>query len=285
MVGLYLLWSLFGPERIELGSWSLRTPRPSIALPQIALAVLDLSVSAFVLWLLLPAGSGVSSIAFAGAYSIAMTAAVISHVPGGLGVFESVLVLALPGVPADQLVGSLLAWRGIYYLLPLLGAAILFGGQELRAQRPTLARIERLAAAYIAPIVPQVSGALVFVAGFSLLVTGATPSIDRRLAVLRDVLPLVVLEASHLASSIIGLALLILARALFRRLTAAYQLTVWLLLAGMIAALPVSYTHLDRRRLRAARRQCSAHDRGVRDCRSHGSTSARHAQTAVSDGH
>ncbi len=237
MVGLYMLWSLFGPERIELRSWSLRTPRASIAVPQIALAVIDLSVSAFVLWLLLPAGSGVSPIAFAGAYSIAMTAAVISHVPGGLGVFESVLVLALPGVPADQLVGSLLAWRGIYYLLPLLGAAILFGGQELRAQRPTLARIERLAAAYIAPIVPQVSGALVFVAGFSLLVTGATPSIDRRLVVLRDVLPLVVLEASHLASSVIGLALLILARALFRRLTAAYQLTVWLLLAGMIAAL------------------------------------------------
>jgi phosphatidylglycerol lysyltransferase len=237
MVGLYLLWSLFGPEGIELGSWSLRTPRPSIALPQIALAVIDLSVSAFVLWLLLPAGSGVSPIAFAGAYSIAMSAAVISHVPGGLGVFESLLVLALPGVPADQLVGSLLAWRGIYYLLPLLGAAILFGGQELRSQRPALARIERLAAAYIAPIVPQVSGALVFVAGFSLLVTGATPSIDRRLAVLRDVLPLVVLEASHLASSIIGLALLILARALFRRLAAAYQLTVWLLVAGMIAAL------------------------------------------------
>jgi phosphatidylglycerol lysyltransferase len=237
MVGLYLLWSLFGPEGIELGSWSLRTPRPSIALPQIALAVIDLSVSAFVLWLLLPAGSGVSPIAFAGAYSIAMSAAVISHVPGGLGVFESLLVLALPGLPADQLVGSLLAWRGIYYLLPLLGAAILFGGQELRSQRPALARIERLAAAYIAPIVPQVSGALVFVAGFSLLVTGATPSIDRRLAVLRDVLPLVVLEASHLASSIIGLALLILARALFRRLAAAYQLTVWLLVAGMIAAL------------------------------------------------
>jgi len=237
MVGLYMLWSLFGPERIELGSWSLRTPSASIALAQIALAVIDLSVSAFVLWLLLPAGSGVSLMALAGAYSIAMTAGVISHVPGGLGVFESVLVLALPGVPADQLVGSLLAWRGIYYLLPLLGAAILFGGQELRAQRSTLARIERLAAAYIAPIVPQVSGALVFVAGFSLLVTGATPSIDRRLAVLRDALPLVVLEASHLASSVIGLALLILARALFRRLTAAYQLTLWLLVAGMIAAL------------------------------------------------
>jgi phosphatidylglycerol lysyltransferase len=236
-VGLYALWSLFGPERIELYGWALRAPKPSVALPQIVLAVVDLAVSAFVLWLLLPAGGVVGPFAFAGAYAIAMTAGVASHVPGGLGVFESVLVLALPGVPADQLIGSLLAWRAVYYVLPLLGAAVLFGGQELRAQRGAIARIEQLAAAYISPIVPQVSGALVFVAGFSLLVTGATPSIDRRLSVLRDVLPLVVLEVSHLASSVIGLALLILARALFRRLSAAYQLTVWLLVAGMIACL------------------------------------------------
>jgi phosphatidylglycerol lysyltransferase len=237
MVLLYASWSVFGPERIELFGWALRTPLPRIALPQIALAVVDLSISAIVLWLLLPASGGVGPFAFAGAYAVAMTAGVISHVPGGLGVFESVLVLALPGVPADQLLGSLLAWRAIYYLLPLLGAAVLFAGQELRAQRSAIARIEQLAAAYIAPIVPQVSGALVFVAGFSLLVTGATPSIDRRLSLLRDVLPLVVLEVSHLASSVIGLALLILARALFRRLHAAYQLTVWLLVAGMISCL------------------------------------------------
>ncbi len=107
----------------------------------------------------------------------------------------------------------------------------------MRAQRSTFARIEKLAAAYISPIVPQVSGALVLTAGFSLLVTGATPSIDRRLTLLQDVLPLVVLEASHLASSVIGLALLILSRALFRRVHAAYQMTIWLLAAGMLAAL------------------------------------------------
>ena len=87
------------------------------------------------------------------------------------------------------------------------------------------------------PIVPQVSGTLVFLAGFVLLVSGLTPSIDRRLSLLSDILPLAVLEFSHLAGSVIGLALLILARALFRRVAAAYQLTVWVLIAGMITAL------------------------------------------------
>lgn len=236
MIGGYALWSLVGPREIELRGWALRAPAPSVALPQIVLAVVDLALSALVLWLLLPPGS-VGLLPFAGAYSTAIVAGVISHVPGGLGVFESLIVLALPGVPADQLLGSLLAWRAVYYVLPLLVAAVLFGGQEVRSQRPTLARIEQLAAAYIAPMVPQVSGALVFLAGFLLLVSGATPSIDQRLSVLRDFLPLTVLELSHLAGSVIGLALLILARALFRRLAAAYQLTVWLLAAGMIVSL------------------------------------------------
>jgi phosphatidylglycerol lysyltransferase len=237
LIAAYALWSLVGPREIEVGGWALRAPAPLVALPQIALAVVDLALSAMVLWLLLPANSGVGLLVFAGAYSTAITAGVISHIPGGLGVFETLIVLALPSVPADQLLGSLLAWRAIYYVLPLLVAALLFGGQELRTQRPALARIEQLAAAYIAPIVPQVSGALVFLAGFLLLVSGATPTIDQRLSLLRDILPLAVLELSHLAGSVIGLALLILARALFRRLSAAYQLTVWLLAAGMITSL------------------------------------------------
>ncbi|MFI4865582.1 MAG: bifunctional lysylphosphatidylglycerol flippase/synthetase MprF [Steroidobacterales bacterium] len=237
LIAAYALWSLAGPREIELRGWALRAPSPSVALPQIVLAIVDLGLSALVLWVLLPAGHSVGLLAFAGAYATAVVAGVISHIPGGLGVFESLIVLALPGVPADQLLGSLLAWRAIYYILPLLVAALLFGGQELRTQRPALARIEQLAAAYVAPIVPQVSGALVFLAGFLLLVSGATPTIDQRLSVLRDILPLVVLELSHLAGSVIGLALLVLARALFRRLAAAYQLTVWLLAAGMVTSL------------------------------------------------
>jgi phosphatidylglycerol lysyltransferase len=237
LVALYALWSLLGPQRAEVMGWALRTPSPAVALPQILLAVVDLSVAALVLYLLLPASSGVTILVFAGAYSIAMSAAVASHVPGGIGVFESLLLLALPGVPADQLLGSLLAWRAIYYLLPLLVAALLFGGQELRVQRSTFARIEQVASAYIAPIVPQVSGALVVMAGFVLLVSGVTPTLDRRLALLRQVLPLAVLEVSHLLASVIGVALLILARALFRRVAAAYQLTVWMLLAGIVASL------------------------------------------------
>src|SRR5580700_4654462 len=59
-IGIYALWSLAGPRQIELFSYALRAPKPSVAIPQIVLAIVDLGVSAVVLWLLLPAGSDVT---------------------------------------------------------------------------------------------------------------------------------------------------------------------------------------------------------------------------------
>ncbi len=236
-IAAYVLWCGFGPRVVEIRGWSLRTPGIGIALPQVGVGVVDLAVSAAVLWWLLPPGAPIGPVAFAGVYALAMAAGVVSHVPGGLGVFESLIVLGLHGLPADQVLGSLLAWRAIYNLLPLAAAALMFAGQELRLQQPRLARLEQAAAAWITPIVPQFTAAVVFLAGFLLLVSGATPAIDTRLALLQRVLPLVVLEASHLAGSVIGLGLLILARGLVRRLAAAYQLTLWLLAAGIAASL------------------------------------------------
>ncbi|MFO1400931.1 MAG: bifunctional lysylphosphatidylglycerol flippase/synthetase MprF [Steroidobacteraceae bacterium] len=236
-IAAYALWSFLGPRQLEIRGWSLRTPRPRIALAQVLVGVVDLAVSAAVLWWLLPAGAPIGPLAFAGVYALAMAAGIVSHVPGGLGVFESLMVLGLHGMPATQVVGALLAWRVIYNLLPLAVAALLFGGQELRTQQPRLARIEQLAAAWLAPVVPQVTAAVVFLAGFLLLVSGATPALDTRLATLERVLPLAVLEVSHLAGSLIGLALLVLARALVRRVAAAYQLTFWLLVGGIAASL------------------------------------------------
>jgi phosphatidylglycerol lysyltransferase len=234
---LYAAWSLLRPAPLELLGWSLRAPAPGIALPQILLASIDLGLSAAVLWVLLPADAALSAPLFVGIYAAAITAGVVSHVPGGLGVFESVMVLAMPGLATDQLVGTLLAWRAVYFVLPLMVAALLFGGQVVLALRPKLSRFEQIVAVYVTPVVPQVSGALVFLAGFLLLVSGATPAIDSRLTLLWRALPLAVVEISHLAGSVIGLALLVLARALFRRVAAAYQMTFWLLLAGILASL------------------------------------------------
>ena len=236
-VGAYATWCILGRTPVEIRGWALHAPRARIGFAQIALGVADLSCSTAVLWWLLPPQSDMGYLTFVGAYAAAVTAGIISHVPGGLGVFETVIVFALPDVPASSLLGSLLVYRAVYYLAPLMVATLLFGAKELSARRGPLVRAHALASLFIAPIVPQVAGTLTFLGGFILLVSGATPSIDARLTVLRQFLPLAVLELSHLAGSVIGLGLIILSRALFRRVQAAYHISFWLLAGGIAASL------------------------------------------------
>jgi phosphatidylglycerol lysyltransferase len=236
-VAAYLLWACLARVTLEIRGWALRAPGPAIGLAQIAVGILDLCLASAVLWWLLPAEANVGFITFLGVYAVAVIAGIVSHVPGGVGVFEAVVLLTLPGVPADALLGSLLAYRAVYYLVPLVFATLLFGTKELAAQRPALARAQQWASLYIAPVVPQVAGGLIFLAGALLLFSGSTPAVDARLAFLDRFLPLAVLEISHLTGSIVGVALLVLARALFRRVQAAYHISVWLLLAGIFASL------------------------------------------------
>ena len=58
---------------------------------------------------------------------MASIAGVISHVPAGLGVFEAVLLIALPeAAHAPGVAAALVIYRLIYYVLPLLLAAVVF---------------------------------------------------------------------------------------------------------------------------------------------------------------
>jgi phosphatidylglycerol lysyltransferase len=236
-VAAYAAWATLARGTLELRGWALRAPGPAIGLAQLALSVVDLSLSSAVLWSLLPPDAHIGFVPFLGTYALAVIAGIVSHVPGGVGVFEAVMLLTLPGVPSDALLGSLLAYRGVYYVVPLVFGTLLFGSKELTAQRGRIAWAQELASAYIAPVVPQIAGALTFLAGALLLFSGATPAVEERLAFLDRFLPLAVLEVSHLAGSIIGLGLLVLSRALFRRVQGAYHITVWLLVAGIFASL------------------------------------------------
>jgi phosphatidylglycerol lysyltransferase len=236
-VAAYVIWGSSHERAIEWRGWSFAAPGRPIVIGQVVFATADLVVAAGVLWTLLPPAAHVDFVSFAGVFAIACIAGIVSHVPGGFGVFESVFVLALPQVVRHELLASLLAYRLIYYLLPLGLAALLYAGHEGARQFGRLRGLGRSGSAYLAPIVPQLVGTLVFVAGAVLLLSGATPGIDSRLASLRGWLPLPVLEVSHLAGSVIGLGLLILARALFQRSNAAYHVTFWLLAAGALASL------------------------------------------------
>jgi uncharacterized membrane protein YbhN (UPF0104 family) len=81
---------------------------------------------------LLPASSSVSYPTFLVSFVLTHMTGLISHVPGGIGIFETVMVLMLlPRLPVPAVLGSLLAYRGIYYSLPVAVASVIIAVHEM----------------------------------------------------------------------------------------------------------------------------------------------------------
>ncbi|GAC1330868.1 MAG: bifunctional lysylphosphatidylglycerol flippase/synthetase MprF [Steroidobacteraceae bacterium] len=212
-------------------------PKPRIAFAQVAVACADLLCAAGVLYVLLPQQAAISFVTFAGIYLIAIAAGVISNIPGGIGVFEAILLVLLQSVAKDRLLGALVAYRAIYYFAPFALALALLAAHEVWAHRGPMVRLVRLVRTLLIAVTPQASAIAVFVAGAVLLFSGATPEIGHRLELLRGFVPLPVLELSHLLGSAVGVGLLVIAHGLYRRLDAAWWLTIWLLCAGILLSL------------------------------------------------
>lgn len=233
----YLLVISFRKKSFQFRSWELPLPSVRLAWSQLLVGSFDWALAGSVLFVLLPKSSNLSFMQFLGIFLLAQVVALVSHVPGGLGVFESMILLSVPGIPADALFGSMLIYRGIYYLLPLVLAALLLGGNELLQRKALIGHAARLAGRWGGAMVPQLLAATTLVSGAVLLFSVATPSAPGRLLWLKNILPLPVIELSHFLGSLIGACLLLLARGLQRRLDAAYVLTAILLGIGSLLAL------------------------------------------------
>jgi phosphatidylglycerol lysyltransferase len=212
-------------------------PKPRVAFAQIGISCLDMLCATSVLYVLLPREAAIGFFAFAGVYLIALAAGAASNVPGGIGVFEFVLLLLMPSVPTDRLLGALIAYRAIYYFAPFAIALVLLGAHEVWIHRAPVVRLGRVLRAFLTAVTPQAIAIAVFLAGAVLLFSGATPGLGNRLMLLRNFVPLSVLELSHLLGSVVGVGLLIIAHGLYRRLYTAWWITIWLLCAGILLSL------------------------------------------------
>lgn len=139
-VGLvYLAAPLVWRRPIVLGRYRLRLPSFASAFAQIAVASVDLALSGAVVYLLLPVDVEVTYRTFLGAYVLAAAASILSHVPGGLGVFELVIVVMLPDVPKAASMAALVGFRCLYFLLPLALALLSLSLYEIARQKRELA--------------------------------------------------------------------------------------------------------------------------------------------------
>jgi phosphatidylglycerol lysyltransferase len=244
LVGAYLWNSARNKSPLRLGGVEMPLPGPRLALAQMLLSVMDWGLAGAVLYALLPSHEGLPFLTFLAVFLLAQLAGVLSQVPGGLGVFESAIVLLLTSrtspLPAAQVLAGLVAFRGIYYFMPLLAASLALGAHEVALRHKTVRRIfhgVRGVGSRLSAIVPQVLSLTTFLGGALLLISGATPAVGSRLRWISELLPLPVIEVSHFIGSLVGVALLLLALGLQRRLDAAYHLTVALLTTGIVVSL------------------------------------------------
>ncbi|WP_246333185.1 bifunctional lysylphosphatidylglycerol flippase/synthetase MprF [Aureimonas mangrovi] len=232
-VGGLLVWLGRAPRRLAFRGSVMPLPSSRHALAQIVAGIVDLTAAAAALYVLMPQGSVSSFFIFALIFTLATVAGMASHAPAGLGAFEATILAGL-GLGADpNAIAALIVYRLIYTALPLVVAVVVLAGAELVRQRSKVADAARA----VQPMIPPLSAAITFAGGVVLLISGSTPTIDTRLAVLRDILPLPFVEVSHLLSSLVGVVLLVIARGLALRLHRAFVLALCLLLSGAVFAL------------------------------------------------
>ncbi|MEJ8574128.1 bifunctional lysylphosphatidylglycerol flippase/synthetase MprF [Microbaculum marinum] len=237
VVGYLAMAALGGGKVFEFRRFSLPIPTPQIAFSQFVISTIDVLVSAAALYLLVPVDLPYGFLTFAGITVAAFAIGAASHVPGGLGVVEAVLLLSVPADTKAGLFAAILAFRLFYFILPLGIAVALVSAGVARSGANHIAGLGGQAGAALRTVAPQLIGAGVFLAGAVMIFSAAIPAATAHVEALRPFLPLSLLEASHLISSLAGLALLILSRGLMRRLAVAWRLTVITLALGTTLSL------------------------------------------------
>ena len=249
-----LLWAIVvtyvGVARVvgavRLFGHQIELPGFRMALRQVALATVDVALTAAIFYTLLPHVPGLTFPRFLGIYVASYTAGLAANLPGGIGVFDTAMLLGLrPYLPPPQILGAIIVFRLYYYIIPLFLAGGLFAGNEVLLRSGTLLRrrqgvatapttLARLSEPGLAVVAATGAVAL---CGTLLLALGV---LDQRLSLFwmdPDVAG-VATEASTFLPSLAGAALLVTATGLAQRVALARRasLTLLLVTAGFTAA-------------------------------------------------
>jgi glycosyltransferase 2 family protein len=244
-VAVYILLGLWLTQ-VRVGSHTVILPRPGMALAQTVVAAAEVAATAGIAYIFLPSGVGLGYGVFLAIYIASYTAGLVASVPGGLGVFDGAMMLALsPYLPPSQIISTILIFRLFYYVIPLFLAGLMFAGHEL------LLRGDAVLARKGAPRVPRrgprdVRPSHVIresEADFSVVVATGAVSICGALLIALTILDpaswsnagglhhMVGVAGDYLLS-LIGVALIGLAVGLSQRVTLAWKVTLGLLVGA-----------------------------------------------------
>ena len=147
VIGLlvYFSASLFYKKPIDIKGMEFDIPSFNMALAQMTIGAADIIMDSFVLYFVLVPFVEIPFETFMGVFIIAKVLGVFSQVPGGLGVFEGLFLYIIPGEHNQaMLFGALIAYRIIYYLLPLVIAGIMLFTYEGYLRFVRKQRLEKL---------------------------------------------------------------------------------------------------------------------------------------------
>jgi len=219
---------MFGHE-VTLPGWRM-------AIVQVLLATVDVALTAAIFFTLLPAAPGLTYLRFLGVYVASYTAGLAANLPGGIGVFDSAMLLGLePYLDAPPVVGAILIFRLYYYIIPLFLAGSLFAGNEVLVRGAVLrGRVARGTAAtrWSEPdfAVAAGTGAVTLCGVLLLSLSVLDPRPD--FSWINPDFAVIVENAGQYVPSLIGTGLLLLALGLAQRVTLAWGSTIVLLLLG-----------------------------------------------------
>ncbi|MFZ5752356.1 MAG: lysylphosphatidylglycerol synthase domain-containing protein [Pseudomonadota bacterium] len=127
-----IAWMSVSQRSLSIRGHELHLPPPADLAGQLVVTLIDIAAASFALWVLLPAGKP-DHATFVAVYAAATMIGVLSHVPGGIGVFETVVIGTLAAsVPVGDAAAALLLFRLVYYLVPFALAFLLVALNELR---------------------------------------------------------------------------------------------------------------------------------------------------------
>ena len=127
----YLGWVWSAPREIGRGEWKVQLPSGPSTLLQICIGILDLGCCASAMYMLLPGEPNIGFVTLAVVFVSATMLGFASHAPGGLGVFDAAMLVALWQFDKESVLAGLLIFRLLYYLAPFSVALLILGAREI----------------------------------------------------------------------------------------------------------------------------------------------------------
>lgn len=131
MIVGYVLWLVPAPRVVGAGAWRITLPNAPLTFVQIGIGILDLTIGALAMYVLLPGEPPIDFLVLLVVFVIATLLGFLSHAPGSLGVFDAAMLVGLAQFDKNELVATLLLFRLLYFILPFLAALCVLGSREL----------------------------------------------------------------------------------------------------------------------------------------------------------